>query len=558
MGEPLRVLYVGDGKPPLSLADDDSLAVTAVSEGSGGLEQLAANRPHCVVAAGDFETVRTAMRDRDRRPPLVFEVTETQQPPLDRADGPVDIVRDPGLLAHRVRAYASEFRRRQRLAAERSRDGAVLETMPVGVLVVDSELRINWVNDEVRALFGDVDPPLEGRSVGKLFEGADRSAAATTDPSERIRASFAEATDTAGEGGHVSDHLWIETESGQRCYEISVTGRTQGGYVVLVRDVTATKRREEELRERESELEQRTAKLETQTAKLEYQNERLDKFAGIVSHDLRNPLNVASGRLELLAQTVSEANDPAVDPENIEQIQRAHERMSDIIDEALTLAREGKAITETERTHLTEAARRAWANVDTEDATLALCEPVEIDSDPERLQTVFENLFRNAVEHSRDTTTESLTVSVGLLEDGFEVEDTGPGIPEENREQVFEEGFTTGDGGTGFGLAIVRDVVRAHGWEIAVTDGSDGGARFEITGVSFALTSDDLISRLAEPLGNKKATELVDAALAELETDQTRFDHETAQRVLGVIADHDEENGLVTVAAETAKRKLDY
>ncbi|WP_336328038.1 ATP-binding protein [Halovenus sp. HT40] len=557
MGEPLRVVYVGSEKPPLSLVDDDSLTVTALSGGSEWTEQLEAGQPHCVVATEDFETVRTEIRDLDRQPPIIFEVTETQQPPLDHDDGPVDIARDPWLLAHRVRAYASEFRRRQRLAAERDHAGEIIETMPVGLLVVDSELRIRRINDELQTLFTDIGQPVEGTPVENLFEEAGQPTAATTDQSGRIRALFAEITDTASEQHHVSDHLWIDTESGQSCYEISVTNREHGGYVVLVRDVTATKRREEELRERESELEQRTAKLETQTAKLEYQNERLDKFAGIVSHDLRNPLNVASGRLELLARTVEEADDPTVDSEDIEQIQRAHGRMSDIIDEALTLAREGKAITETERTQLTETARQAWANVETEDASLELCDPVEIDSDPERLQTVFENLFRNSVEHGLDDGTESLTVSLGLLEDGFFVEDTGPGIPEEDREQVFEEGFTTEQSGTGFGLAIVRDVVRAHGWEIAVTEGSDGGARFEIRGVNFALTSGDLIDQLAEPLGNKKATELVDGALTELEIDQTRFDHETAQRVLGAIADHEGESSLVTVAAETAKRKLD-
>jgi signal transduction histidine kinase len=294
--------------------------------------------------------------------------------------------------------------------------------------------------------------------------------------------------------------------------------------------------------------------LETGTAELERQNDRLDKFAGIVSHDLRNPLSVASGRLDLLAQTVDQADDPAIDREMIEQIEQAHTRMADIIDEALTLAREGKAITETERTHLTEIATQAWSNVETGEAELSRCEPVEIESDAERLQTVFENLFRNSLEHG-STSPENLTVTVGLLEDGFYIEDTGPGIPDENREQVFEEGFTTEQSGTGFGLAIVRDIVRAHGWAVTITDGTDGGARFEITGVSFPMTSGDLIRRLAEPLGTKKATELVETALGELGTEQTRFDHETAQRVLEQIR-HDH-RGLVTVAAETAKRRLD-
>jgi signal transduction histidine kinase len=48
---------------------------------------------------------------------------------------------------------------------------------------------------------------------------------------------------------------------------------------------------------------------------------------------------------------------------------------------------------------------------------------------------------------------------------------------------VFEQGYSTADDGTGFGLSIVREIVEAHGWEITVTEGANGGARFEIAGV---------------------------------------------------------------------------
>jgi signal transduction histidine kinase len=92
---------------------------------------------------------------------------------------------------------------------------------------------------------------------------------------------------------------------------------------------------------------------------------------------------------------------------------------------------------------------------------------------------VFENLFRNAVEHAGD----DVTITVGTLDGGFYVDDDGPGIPEDERDRVFEAGYSTGEAGTGFGLSIVRDVVEAHGWDIRVVEGADGGARFEITGV---------------------------------------------------------------------------
>jgi len=77
-------------------------------------------------------------------------------------------------------------------------------------------------------------------------------------------------------------------------------------------------------------------------------------------------------------------------------------------------------------------------------------------------------------------------VTVGVLTDGFYVEDDGPGIPPDRRDRVFDSGYTSAEDGTGLGLNIVERIVEAHGWEIAVTEGHDGGARFEITGVEFA------------------------------------------------------------------------
>ena len=88
----------------------------------------------------------------------------------------------------------------------------------------------------------------------------------------------------------------------------------------------------------------------------------------------------------------------------------------------------------------------------------------------------------DAVEHGG----RNVTVTVGDLADGFHVSDDGPGIPDEERDRVFESGYTTAREGTGFGLSIVAEIVEAHGWEVRATDSADGGARFEVTGVEFA------------------------------------------------------------------------
>ena len=77
----------------------------------------------------------------------------------------------------------------------------------------------------------------------------------------------------------------------------------------------------------------------------------------------------------------------------------------------------------------------------------------------------------------------NVSVTVGTIADGFYVEDDGPGIDTDERKSVFEAGYSPSAEGTGFGLSIVKQVTEAHGWNICVTDGAEGGTRFEITGV---------------------------------------------------------------------------
>jgi signal transduction histidine kinase len=92
---------------------------------------------------------------------------------------------------------------------------------------------------------------------------------------------------------------------------------------------------------------------------------------------------------------------------------------------------------------------------------------------------VFENLLGNAVEH----TDRAVTITVGEFEHGFYVADDGEGIPDDEQDDVFEAGYTTTEQGTGFGFSIVSDVIEAHGWEVHVTESTEGGTRVEITGV---------------------------------------------------------------------------
>ena len=267
-------------------------------------------------------------------------------------------------------------------------------------------------------------------------------------------------------------------------------------------------------------LELLTAHIETAAQRaaaesdLRTERDRLEEFASVVSHDLRNPLNVAQGRIELLKEHTTS--------DHVEPIDRSLSRMETIIADVLTLAREGDAVGEVESVDLGGCAQDAWATVDTGSAVLERPSDLgTVGADAGRLRRLLENLFRNAVEHgatgpdsntrgdavdrgSTDRRTEpgdadpdtdsasvraadgaadpAVTVRVGRIDDGdgFYVEDDGPGIPPDERDAIFEHGYTTASSGTGLGLTIVERITDAHGWAITVAESDAGGARFEI------------------------------------------------------------------------------
>ncbi|MFB6205897.1 MAG: histidine kinase N-terminal 7TM domain-containing protein [Haloglomus sp.] len=205
--------------------------------------------------------------------------------------------------------------------------------------------------------------------------------------------------------------------------------------------------------------------------RLRKQNEQLEEFAAAAAHDLRNPLNVIDGYAELARETGDETH--------FERIQQAVDRMNRLVDDLLALGRRGRLVESTSAVSLAEAAERAWQGIDTRDATLEIEAGEPVPADADRLVQLLENLFANAVQQDP-----AVTVTVGRTPDGFYVADDGPGIPSADHERVFDYGYTTRETGSGFGLAVVETVADAHGWEVSVTEGQAGGARFEVTGVT--------------------------------------------------------------------------
>lgn len=209
------------------------------------------------------------------------------------------------------------------------------------------------------------------------------------------------------------------------------------------------------------------------TRKLGEQNQRLAEFTRVVSHDLKNPLSVALGNLQLASEEY--------DSTHLDTAKGAVERSLTLVDELSELARAGEMATSREHVALGNLAEMCWQNVQTEDATLVTTTNSSVEANQSRLQQLIENLFKNAVEHAGN----DVTITVGDLANGFFIADDGHGIPEASHDEIFRSGYSTSTDGTGFGLNIVTQIVDDHGWEIEVTESSDGGARFEITGVAF-------------------------------------------------------------------------
>ena len=303
---------------------------------------------------------------------------------------------------------------------------------------------------EAPALFLDQNEHIRdyNQAAGDLFPAIQGSIG------ESVSATVPRVTDAFAESGEVIE---IEHDTETRVYQVSnspfLSGDITTGQLITFTDVT-----EREFYRQE----------------LEQKNEQLENFASVVSHDLRNPLNVAKGRLEL-AQA-------ECDSEHLDLAVQAQHRIEELIDDLLTLAREGERVGDREAVNVADVATACSQTVETAEATIVTQFDRTIQADQSRLRQMLENLIRNAIEHG----SADVTVTVGELEDGFYVEDDGRGIPEAQREHVFDVGYSATDDGTGFGLSIVKQIVDAHGWDIHVTEGTDGGARFEINGVEFA------------------------------------------------------------------------
>ena len=422
-----------------------------------------------VLSKGEFEEAKPHMDRAFEGEPVSYEMTRVDSDgnrrTLDVDYYPLGDGESPTSVVASMRDVTERKEREAQLQRERDRFSALFRHFPEPTVAasLDGERAIlQRVNPAFEEVFGYDAEKVVGEPINDhIVPEEARDEATRID--ERIE-----------EGDLVDEEVRRLTADGPgdflfRNIPIPAEGR-EDHYGVYV-DITERKERERELRR---------------------QNERLDEFAAVVSHDLRNPLNVARGRASLAVEQD--------DVDHVEGVLEALDRMGEIIEDTLTLAKEGDTVGGTERIALFDLLKQCWSMVETREAQLEVDDNFTIQASRDRLHHVFENLFRNAVEHGSTSNrpegddavehgTQSpgesaLTIRVGLAGDeSFYVEDDGSGIPDEEKGAVFEPGHTSAEEGTGLGLTIVHRIAEAHGWAVSVTDSESGGARFIFEGV---------------------------------------------------------------------------
>lgn len=321
----------------------------------------------------------------------------------------------------------------------------LLETTDDMLIVLDTQGQIADHNAAAAQLFTDQAP------VGTALR--DTAPVVASAVPERI---LTDAPPTVRD--EKPDSQRIEFTDGTTRYSMVVSPVTDvdtvQGYALLLRDVTERHDTQQELQR---------------------QHEQFDTFATSVSHHLRNPIQVASGQVQLAREALPDSETREL-AEQFDQVESALDRMETIITDLQTLAENGNSVESTETVDFADAVADATSTVSLGSATVSVDRGGTLQADRGRLLSILENLIRNSVEHAGS----DVAMTLRLTEEGFVFEDDGPGI-DADHDRLFEYGYTTSDDGTGLGLSIVQTMVESHDWGINVDTDHDG-ARFVVTG----------------------------------------------------------------------------
>lgn len=386
--------------------------------------------------------------------------------------------------------FASLEEERARAQREALRFVALIDQMADGVIVVDAQGRLDRTNAAAAELLGDelTDAPMEEWPARFGLIAADgRPMQSSEFPlvralrGERVRRGAFIVRSPWGTERHLSSSAGpIVTPDGH-----------SAGAAMVMRDISDEHQYAEMLRHTNRELRRQAEMLEEVNQQLRQATKAKDQFLAVMSHELRTPINAIMGYSDLLDLGVK--GDLNEDQRGmLGRVRETSRHLLGLINEVLDLAKIGAGrmdlvLVETDLGDIVKRASEQIAPLASAKGLALEVDPpgqrITVKADETRLTQVIINLLSNAVKF-----TPSGTVSLRSRLDGdtaeIRVRDSGPGIPDEERERIFEEfyqvegGFSRSTGGTGLGLAIARRFARLMGGDIRVESETGKGAEF--------------------------------------------------------------------------------
>jgi len=301
------------------------------------------------------------------------------------------------------------------------------------VVFLDDEGRVRDFNQHARRVF----PALTG---------------ATGDRFERVLPDAARALS----GREVLD---VDLTDRTRHYAVDDTafslGQADIGRAVVFTDVTETERQRREL---------------------DRQNEQLEELAAAIRHEIRNRLQVVSGRVSAAGQALDDG-DVERARESFEAADDAADRMERVVGDLSSLAEHGRSVEETRSVEFAPAVEQAWERVETGDSSLVVTDAGTVEAEPGRLEALLANVFRFLADDSAST------VELSLRADGFVVTEDGRPPSPDDPDVLFEYDGELARFGSGVTLANAAMLARAHGWEISFDADYEDGTRVVVSGV---------------------------------------------------------------------------
>lgn len=208
----------------------------------------------------------------------------------------------------------------------------------------------------------------------------------------------------------------------------------------------------------------------------------LNLAAAGLAHETRNPLNIIRGQAQMLSRLADAGPDVREKSKTIvDETDKVTAQLTEFINYSRPREVRRTRVVLTAAAH--EIVRTLALDIEEKKVQVEVGgEALAVEADEQLLRQVLFNLLINAVQAvAANGKIQVLIRRDGPSEAAVEVRDDGPGVPEENRREIFKPYFTTHQKGTGLGLAVVQQIVLAHGWEIACLANTPRGALFRIT-----------------------------------------------------------------------------